>query len=221
MVEVFDLTHVGLKRERNEDFYAVYRNGGRILAVVADGVGGNKGGDIASRLAVQSIISYYKLNVKESASKILKTAIENANRAIIENSVKLNLQGMATTCTAVLIDKKNMYVVHIGDSRMYLLRNDDLVRITSEHVLPNTNILINALGSKKDLFFEEHTLTLQSGDTVLLCTDGLYKYIKHEKLERIVKGTKPLKTIAKELLDEALKAGGEDNITFILIKVLN
>lgn len=217
MVEIADRTHVGLKRSRNEDFYAVYRINENILAIVADGVGGNVGGDIASRLAVESLIKFFKLN--EEGEVTLKKAVEFANGEILRSADELNLKGMATTCTAVLIRGKSMQIAHVGDSRVYLARKGSLVRITSDHTLPNTNILINALGSVKKLFVEEHTIDLKRGDTILLCTDGLYRHITHEELEEIIEKPTPLDMIADRLIEKALKGGGNDNITLILIRI--
>lgn len=212
-------THRGLIREKNEDFYLVYtdRDSKKTLAVVADGVGGNKGGDVASRLAVETIVDFYK---KDSNTNILKEAFLRANAVILEKARIMGLDGMATTCTAVLIKGDNMHLAHVGDSRAYLLRNEDLVRLTSDHALPDTNMLLNALGIKKEFYVEEQTLTLRRGDRILLCTDGLYRYFEHDELERELKRNDLPEKIIDSLIEKALKAGGADNITAILIQVI-
>ncbi|MEZ0361274.1 MAG: protein phosphatase 2C domain-containing protein [Hydrogenobacter sp.] len=217
-LQIAGKTHRGLIRQNNEDFYLVYTKGDSktTLAVVADGVGGNKGGDVASRLAVETIVDFYK---KNSKTNILKEAFLRANAVILEKARIMGLDGMATTCTAVLIEAGRMQLAHAGDSRAYLLRRGDLVRLTSDHTLPGTNMLLNALGIKGDLYVEEHTLTIYEGDTILLCTDGLYRYFQSEELEEDLKSKMSPQEIIDSLIEKALKAGGADNITAILIQV--
>ncbi len=223
-VEGVGKSHTG-PREKNEDAFGLFipksakemeRLG--VVAVVADGVGGNPGGDIASKLAVETVIKYFVARASNPKEALLESFLE-AHRVIKHKAEEdPNFQGMATTCTAVAVKNSKLYIAHVGDSRAYLFRNDDLVRITQDHALPNSAVLTNALGIKGKPYIELHELDLQAGDTFLVCTDGLYKPLSHEEMERHLKNQKELKLLVDNLTQLALDKGSRDNVTLVALR---
>jgi serine/threonine protein phosphatase PrpC len=151
---------------------------------------------------------------------ILRDSFLRANLSILrEASKNPSLNGMATTCTGVLIKDCFLCLAHVGDSRAYLYRQGDLVRLTEDHSLPNSNVLINALGIKEDFYVETHKLKLMDLDKILLCTDGLYKSLRSEEIEKILSKSKGLQTPVQKLVELALRNGCNDNITVVLLEV--
>lgn len=218
LVMGFGLSEKG-PREKNEDAYQLLIEKDRAIAVVADGVGGNAGGEVASKIAVEEVISYATLSEGDPLN-ILRDSFLRANLSILrESSKNPSLNGMATTCTGVLIKDCFLCLAHVGDSRAYLYRRGDLVRLTEDHSLPNSNVLINALGVKENFYVETHKLKLMDLDKILLCTDGLYKSLKGEEIEKILSKSKGLQTPVQKLVELALRNGCNDNITVVLLEV--
>lgn len=233
-MKVKSLTNIGLVRKVNEDSYLVDEI--RNLFVVADGMGGHKGGEIASTLAIKTID---KLLVVDNDSKnqgdLLKKAIEKANSLIYKKATSdKSFSGMGTTITAVLVHTNKLYIANIGDSRAYLITKDKIELLTEDHSLvralmntgeiteeeaykhPNKNILTRALGTEEKTNVDLFERDLKTGDHILLCTDGLTNLIKDEELLEIIVNNELEKAVNK-LMDLALKRGGNDNITLILV----
>ncbi|MDQ4095611.1 MAG: Stp1/IreP family PP2C-type Ser/Thr phosphatase [Actinomycetota bacterium] len=224
---------VGRVREGNEDSYLVHEP----LFVVADGMGGHLAGDVASSTAVDVI-----LNNSDTASasdpQSLAELIRSANAAIWEKATNdPSLRGMGTTCTLVLLNENRAHIAHVGDSRAYLLRDGSLRQVTEDHTLvarmvkegrlqpeeaehhPQRSIITRALGVDADVEVDLDSLDLQAGDRLLLCSDGLSGMIDHSSIESALQDHDDPQDAAEELIRRANAAGGEDNITVVIIDV--
>ncbi len=249
-VDSKSLTHVGLKRPLNEDSFCSNVEEG--LYVVADGMGGHAHGEVASRLAVETIEEFIKLTsgdtdvtwpygIDETLSlngNRLKTSIRFANQKLLEHArTSAGCEGMATTVVAVLVQDDVAEIAHVGDSRLYLVREGKIARLTSDHSWVNEqvqsgvidseqarnhplrNVVTRALGGRPDLEVDVQTLEMQSGDRLLLCSDGLTTMLDDEEILRIVLGGDGGVDQTDELIQAANESGGEDNTTAILLKV--
>jgi serine/threonine protein phosphatase PrpC len=233
------LSDVGCQREINEDNGRyitpsdpeLLANKG-MLFVVADGMGGHSGGEIASRLAVDVITrTYYQETTDVQAS--LKKAILKANSAIFDEAYKnRTLYGMGTTCTAFVLKEGFAFAAHVGDSRLYLLRDNEIYLMTEDHSAvmqmvrrgllnleqarhhPDKNVILRALGSHAtvDITTWNHPLPARVGDQFLLCSDGLYDLVEDKEIQNILIENQP-HTACGKLIALAKERGGHDNIT--------
>lgn len=233
-MKVKSLTNIGLVRKINEDNYLVDEI--RNLFVVADGMGGHKGGEVASTLAIKTIDEFLIIdNNLENYRNILQKTIKKANTLIYKKAHENeDLSGMGTTLTAVLINANKLFIANIGDSRAYLITQAEIQLLTEDHSLvrelinsgeiteeaasshPNKNILTRALGIEENIEIDLFEKEIKDGDYILLCTDGLTNLIKDEEICDIILGNEFEKSVEK-LMDLALQRGGSDNITLILI----
>ena len=221
---------VGRVRDGNEDSYLLKEP----YFAVADGMGGHLAGDVASRIAVQTISE--NTGGGESGLDELERAVKNANAAIYAKaSSDPSLHGMGTTCTLALVADSEIHLAHVGDSRAYLLRGDRLSLITEDHTLvgrmvkegrlepeeaerhPQRSIITRALGVDAEVEVDLLTVPVGEGDRVLLCSDGLTSMIKADAIRDIVAGNDDPQAAVDELIDAANAAGGEDNITAVLL----
>ena len=228
-------THVGLVRQSNQDNFA-FREG---TFVLADGMGGHQGGEVASFEATSTILESGKIN---SVADMVKS-VSKANQAILKRAKKEdNLSGMGTTVCVLseivgTTGKKRIGIANVGDSRIYRLGKSELTQITQDHSLvgdlvrtgeltqeeaarhPQRNILTRALGIEQDLVIDTWELNPVAGDKYLLCSDGLFNEIDDEKIAQILMEDTELEKIAQNLIDHALEAGGHDNITALVLCV--
>lgn len=240
-MKVFAKSDIGKARETNQDsFYVSQPSEKTGLYIVADGMGGYNGGDIASRLAVTAAKNYIENNFvnvehnKEELQKLVKNAIEYANMVVYEKSKEnKELEGMGTTIEIVLAYNDRVYIGHIGDSRIYRIRKnfmrkltvDDsyvqkLVKdgtITKEEAVnhPKKNMLTKALGCAS---FVEPVISVKGflkDDIIVITSDGLTNMVNEDKIYEIV--TTNLENSAEELIKQANNAGGIDNITVVII----
>lgn len=228
---------VGMKRVANQDVAEVFAFDGGILSVVCDGMGGTKGGEIASRLAADTILNYFKqlpmYSLREPFARLAE-AIQWANRKIWEMAQQHpDINKMGTTVVAALCYRGAVYVAHVGDSRLYLLRNNTLLRVTKDHSrnqrlvdegkltaeeaegMPGANLISRVLGQFADVEVEcqPAPITLQGGDRLLLCSDGLVRMLSEEEvLLRLGEEDAP-EQICRNLIEMANHAGGKDNTT--------
>ena len=221
---------VGRVRSGNEDSYLVQEP----LFVVADGMGGHVAGDVASRLAVKTIGE--SLNDGITEPEQLADAVKGANSAIWEQAHSdPTLQGMGTTCTLVFIRNDEIHIAHVGDSRAYLLRDGKLHQITEDHTLvgrmvregrlrpeqaehhPQRSIITRALGVDGHVDVDLSSLAIREGDRVLICSDGLTSMVDGDTIESVVAGTDDPQAAVDRLIDHANQAGGEDNITAVIL----
>jgi serine/threonine protein phosphatase PrpC len=245
-VEVAGLSDVGCQRENNEDSFLYwepksdvdFQRKGR-LAVIADGMGGYEGGQEASRMAVETVREVYDRVVRDDPKAALQEAFVAAHVGIQDYaSLNAELQGMGTTCTAMVVRARELYFAHVGDSRLYLVRGSKISRLTRDHSYvgrlvesgivraedaekhPQRHILTAALGAGAEIEVDgsQKPVTLQDGDELLLCTDGLWGVVSEEELLEAVRKNSPAECCA-ELVKLARQRGGPDNITVQVLKV--
>lgn len=250
-MEFYADTDIGKYREKNEDFFHAEKN----LFIVADGMGGHRAGEVASRLAVEAFTKsfYHTLKskkiqfpsdkkaddlIQENIKKILLDSITVSNKSVFaERTGNPEYYGMGTTFTACYIWKKIAYILHIGDSRLYIKRNDTFKLLTSDHNItgvlyrkgelsyedtfdhPQRNYLTNVLGVSEDIYPDFFSYKILPGDILLLCSDGLNSMLKDDDITRIINKNKTVKDITEILIKDALVKGGMDNITVIVIKI--
>lgn len=255
------LSHPGLSGKNNEDRYVVSsfhvgRDDPRpsVFAVVADGIGGHRAGEVAAELAV----NYISQGVAESNArkplKILENAIHNASQAIAEHSTKRSEEaGMGATCACTWVIENKLYIASVGDSRIYLLRDKYIRRLTIDHTWvqeaiekkiitpeqarnhPNVHVIRRHLGSihlpqvdfrlrlddqeTDEESRENQGFQLESGDTLLLCSDGLTDLVWDDEILKLIRSKKDLKSAAEGLVELANQRGGHDNITVVLMSM--
>lgn len=230
-------TDVGLLRQRNEDsFVAEYP-----LFAVADGLGGHVGGEVASQVALERLAEATSADSPEEAiSELLREAIHLANRAVGERASKEpRLTGMGTTLTAVVVGRDRLHLGHVGDSRAYLLRDGELRALTEDHTLvqrmvregrltpeqagvhPQRSVLTRALGIEDNLEVDQTTVEVTPGDRLLLCSDGLTAMVNDEDIQKILVGQEDPQAASSALVEAANAAGGQDNITTIVLDVVD
>jgi serine/threonine protein phosphatase PrpC len=235
-------TDVGQIRSINEDRAVVAElPNGWLLAALADGMGGHQAGDVASQSAVDWLAGELKtLDGSLSEGELrerLRETIARANAHIHAQSVQHpELAGMGTTLVACLANPARLVVAHVGDSRAYLLSGDDFRQLTEDHSLvnelvrsgqispeeakghPRRNVLTRALGTEPFVAPDLHELEWSPGDLLLLCTDGLTNMISESDIIRTLRSEKDLDAMADRLVEQALAAGGDDNVSVILVR---
>lgn len=224
-------TDVGRVREGNEDSYLMDEP----LFGIADGMGGHAAGEVASSTAVEALSSG-AARVNPDDPESLVALIKEANRAIFEKATKDDsLHGMGTTCTLVLIDAHRAHLAHVGDSRAYLLRDGDLSRLSEDHTLvgrmvregqlteeeaakhPQRSVITRSLGIDSDVRVDLRSFDVRDGDRIMLCSDGLTSMTGEDTIKRVLQQTKSPQAAADELVDLANEAGGDDNITVVVL----
>lgn len=224
---------VGLVREHNEDSFLLRTP----LFAVCDGMGGHAAGEVASSIAVK-VIGEEAPNTADDV--LLGAAIEAANQAVIEAPQKgIGKPGMGSTASAIFIEGNQMAVAHVGDSRIYLLHHGTLVRITHDHSYveelvdsgqitadearnhPSRSVVTRALGSDPEMYADHFTLEVSDGDRIILCSDGLSSMILDDEIESIAVSNITPQNAADSLVSAALTAGGADNITVIVVDILD
>lgn len=230
-------TDVGRLRPNNEDAVVVDPAIG--LAVLADGMGGYRGGEVASRLCCETVQAELHVRLRQPRAEpraALLAAVAQANQRIYEASQREPAwRGMGTTVVAALMDGVHLTVAHVGDSRLYRLRQGSLVALTRDHSLvqeqvqaglisaqdaratPYRNLLTRAIGVGPAVQIDHAEHVVEPGDTYLLCSDGLHDLLTDTEIARCLCSTAPLERAAWALIDAANAAGGRDNIAVALI----
>lgn len=238
-MKIFSLTDIGRKREVNQDYvYVTDKPVGHIpnLFVVADGMGGHKAGDFASKYAVQVLEEHIRNNSGMGPEAIITEAVREANRKIVEKaSQNPEMEGMGTTLVVATIIEHTLYFANVGDSRLYLIR-DEIKQLSKDHSLveemvrlggineeeakhhPDKNIITRAIGAKDDVEVDFFEYRLQKGDVILMCTDGLTNMVDDDEIFRIVKGGRDIVETAMQLVEKANENGGKDNIGIVLVE---
>ena len=225
------LTDLGRVRRINEDALHV---GGDLL-VVADGMGGHAAGEVASQVAVATISAWPDWSVPAQS---LRSAFAAANEAVLDRAAQDQAcAGMGTTMTACYFRNDQLFVAHVGDSRLYLHRENELSAVTHDHsvvgelmrigtlseeearVHPHRNVLTRALGAGPHLDVDLLTITLQPVDRLLLCTDGLLNMVNEEEINLILSGCPAPADATARLVHAANEHGGFDNITIIVADI--
>ncbi|HSL68449.1 MAG TPA: Stp1/IreP family PP2C-type Ser/Thr phosphatase [Actinomycetota bacterium] len=220
-------THVGLVREGNEDSYLTDEP----LFAVADGMGGHRGGEVASQLAVETLEKLFQKGIGE-----LPDQVQEANRVVFERSVvDEKVAGMGTTLTAALVEGDRVRLAHVGDSRAYLLRDGGLRLLTEDHTLvhrmvtegeisreeaethPQRSVLTRALGVETVVDVDDDSIQVRPGDRLLLCTDGLTSMVSEQAVEEALRTVPDPHEAAQRLVQLANEGGGADNTTVVVL----
>jgi serine/threonine protein phosphatase PrpC len=240
-MNVFAGTDIGLVRRENEDY--VFASGEPVgplenLFMVADGMGGHRGGEFASRYVVEQIVRTIRGSKKENPVSALNEAIQEANYGLREEASRNpKFWEMGTTLVAATIDGATMFVANIGDSRLYLLEDGiNLRQVTRDHswveemvadgkmargsesYWEKKNIITRAVGIDDTATADFFEIDLKPGERILLCSDGLTNMVEDEEIERILSMPDPLEELGKELMEEGKRNGGRDNISVILVE---
>jgi len=242
-------TDVGMKRTHNEDYFSLIED--EQLFLVADGMGGHASGEVASKMAAETISEFYQRTKDEEATWPFKMdrnlsyienrlvcAIKLANLRIFETSCRdIRYKGMGTTIVSTLVCGDKVYCGHVGDSRLYRVRGSEVKALTRDHSLledykeakpdmteeeernfPHKNVITRALGMRETVDVDIKGHQIESGDTFVLCSDGLSGMITDQQILQIVSNAKSLERAVAELVDAANRAGGTDNITTLLLQ---
>jgi PPM family protein phosphatase len=223
------ITDPGLTRPTNEDALLIEPP----LYVVADGMGGHRAGEVASRVAIEELLANAPKRVD---AKALARAVKAANLAVIASAEKSRTRtGMGTTLTAAMVDGTHIAIAHVGDSRAYLLHAGRLRRLTEDHSMvadlvrqgsiteedarfhPQRSVITRALGSDPNMVADVYEVDAAAGDRLLLCTDGLTGMLPDDYIADILLGERDPNAAAASLVEAANRAGGYDNITAIVV----
>lgn len=233
-------TDIGNKRSMNQDY--VYCNDEPVgsfhnLYIVADGMGGHKAGDHASKLCVNSMVDSITGSTHKTPVTIFEEAVNAANSLVYQKAKEnIEYEGMGTTMVACTLQEDTLYVANIGDSRLYLI-DDSIKQITSDHSLveemvkngnitesearihPRKNIITRALGIDENVKADYFEIKVKESDLILMCSDGLSNMIEDDDMEYIIRHSSSIQNAVDNLVDKANENGGSDNITVILAEV--
>ena len=206
------------------------------LFIVADGMGGHKAGDYASRKATQIIVESIKSSEETSPVRLIRTAVERANKELLKKARESeDYEGMGTTMVVATITEECLYVANVGDSRLYII-NDEINQVTKDHSLveemvrmggideetakyhPKKNVITRAVGGAEEIEIDFFELKLMPGDIILMCSDGLTNMLDDEEIKLIIKKQRDVIEKAEELVKAANENGGRDNITVTIIE---
>jgi len=234
-MEYFAKTDIGNYREKNEDYFYADSN----LFIVADGMGGHRAGEVASKTAVETFVeNFYKKIKPENIKQALSFSMNSANKEVYRKSItKFEYEGMGTTFTCCYIHDSTADIVHVGDSRLYVKSEGNFKLLTSDHTIvgelyrsgkisyeetfnhPKRNFLTNVLGIAESIEPDFFTAKLKPGSTILLCSDGLNSMLRDSHILKIINKFSSSEDIAQNLVNSAKRKGGLDNITVIVVKI--
>ena len=240
-MRAYGLSDIGKVRESNEDCFAVSVDGAQpVWAVVCDGMGGANGGYYASSTAVGAFshgmdISFEGLKSKQ-IENVMCEAVKNANQSVYKTALEQpELSGMGTTLVAAVVFEDSAHIVHVGDSRAYLISSGKISHLTTDHsvvqqlvelgqitekearVHPEKNMITRAVGVKEEVSADASSIKMRRDDAILLCSDGLSNLVEEQEMLDIV-STADHEEAAELLISLALSRGGADNITAVIIK---
>ena len=229
-MKVYAITDIGRVRPLNEDSYYAPEQGERFCAV-ADGMGGHNAGEVASAMAVDTF-SRHMRDVENITAQALHAAVERANDAVYEAALEnAEMSGMGTTFSALAEQDGTVYLAHVGDSRIYLVRNGAIMQLTTDHTLveemvqkgmitprearihPRRNIITRALGTEARVEIDILQITACPGDAFFLCSDGMTNFVEEKQILGIASAEGEWPEKLRKLLAIALENGGTDNIT--------
>ena len=236
-MKVFSITDVGKVRKMNQDYvFATDEPQGTLpnLLVVADGMGGHKAGDFASKFTVETLKEEIKHSLKEGPKEVLRDAVQVVNKKLIETAEKdIKLDGMGTTLVAATVIDHTLHFINVGDSRLYLI-NQEVKQLSRDHSLveemlrlggiseeeakhhPDKNIITRAIGVKEDVEADYYEYALKKGDVILMCTDGLCNMVNEDEIFTIIKSARDIVEAGQLLINRANENGGNDNIGVVL-----
>ncbi|MBQ9808657.1 MAG: Stp1/IreP family PP2C-type Ser/Thr phosphatase [Ruminococcus sp.] len=233
-------TDIGLKREENQDAVRCEYYGHNVLAVVCDGMGGERAGKEASALAIEEFFQRFSAGYTESMGdedirKLLVSSVSAAN-SVIYTRARLDFKnfGMGTTCVAAFVNKHSAFIANVGDSRAYLITDKQLLKITTDHNVatllfeqgkiteeemeehPQKHMLVRAVGVEKTVLTDTFILDYEDKISLLLCSDGLSGYCSDDEIYDVILNS-DFDDVADELINLALSKGGRDNVTVAVI----
>ena len=233
VLETAGATDVGQVRMANQDAFGEFRNEeqGRHLLLVADGMGGHRGGEVASQMTVDTVRDYFT-SKSGPAGAFIEAALHEANAIVFDRAeADGQLAGMGTTAVAMLFDQTpEAWIAHVGDSRCYRLRDGVMIQLTDDHsvvgelvrrgqltpdearVHPQSNEILRAIGTQPEVLVDVQTVEVQPGDRYLLCSDGLSGMMTDDEIAEVLGSQAPEEAV-RTLIDRANLAGGTDNIT--------
>ncbi len=239
-MESFFKTDRGRVRDTNQDY--VYMSESPVgplpnLFMVADGMGGHNAGDFASKYTVETVEGYLKSRAGTDYKALIKDALDFANNGLLETAGSHPaMNGMGTTSVISVIDKNNLLVANVGDSRAYL-KSDGLYQITRDHSLVaeqlrvgvitedealernDKNVITRAVGAFPELETDFFELSVKQGDMLLMCTDGLTNMVSDEEINAVLDSSMSIREMVICLVDKAIRAGGTDNVTVALVRI--
>lgn len=241
-MKVIGNSDIGRVRETNEDAFRFGKyDDGSVWAVVCDGMGGVSGGRLASSIAADMVSrkierSYNRSMSGVSVENMLLSAITTANVTVFDRSaVENGLKGMGTTIVACVVKGSTACIAHVGDSRAYIISGENICQITKDHSLvqemfdkgqitkeqfdnhPNKNIITRVLGVEEEIEIDFDYVDVCESDIIILCSDGLSGFVKPEEILKISKAYE-FEKLCDELIDEANRNGGRDNITVVAVE---
>lgn len=235
------LTDRGRIRVQNEDAGGTFYNkANQLLAVIADGMGGHQAGEVASKMATNSLKEKWeeseKINSPEQAENWLRETVNEINQSIYQSAVETKeYDGMGTTIVITICTYEFITIAHIGDSRCYLFSNDGFKQVTEDHSLvneliragqlsedeahlyPRQNVLVKALGTEEQVSADIQTIGWEKGNKILLCSDGLTNKLSADEISDFIHANKNMKEIGQDMIHLANERGGEDNISLVII----
>lgn len=239
-MKIFSMTDTGKRRDMNQDYlYASDTAVGKLpnLFIAADGMGGHKAGDYASRVAVEVMVECVKNDEDGLPVLAIKRAITEANRIVLRASlIDIDKEGMGTTIVAACIVDDKIIAANVGDSRLYIVNEHSIQQITIDHSYveemvrcgkitreaarnhKNKNAITRAVGVFQEVEADFFEAKVMPGDTVLLCTDGLTNMVEDEEIKRIILSQRDIVEKTETLVETANRNGGTDNITVVLIE---
>lgn len=239
-MKTFSMTDVGRRREMNQDYMFTSETAvGKLpnLFIVADGMGGHKAGEYASKFTVDTMVDIIKNTKAKEPVAAIGQALKEANRLLLKEArTDESKAGMGTTVVAATLLDKTLYAANVGDSRLYVLNQDTITQITRDHSLveemirlgemdkadakdhPDKNIITRAVGVAPELEIDFFEIEINNGDIILLCTDGLTNMIEDEDIRRIVLSQRDIVERTEKLIEAANRNGGRDNITVVVLE---
>lgn len=231
-MQIYAVTHRGKKRDVNQDAY--YADNDKGIFVVADGMGGYKAGDVASKMAIDEVIKHMEDTPSEAS---LKRAILKANHAVyLSSHEEPSYSGMGTTMTLCCHDHDKWWFAQVGDSRAYLYRDGKLEQITHDHSLvqalldsgsiseeeskkhPERHVITRAIGTSLDIDVDAFERMAYDEDIILLCSDGLLRHVDDEEIRKVLSSI-AIENVADHLLALTLERGASDNVTILVTKL--
>ena len=238
-MKTFSISDIGKNREMNQDYVYTSENAvGNLpnLFIVADGMGGHKAGEFASRFTVETIVESVSTNEQKEPVRIIEEAIQTANRELIQKARQdETMAGMGTTVVVVTVIGDKAFVANVGDSRMYVI-GKEITQVTRDHSLveemvrmgelakdaakdhPDKNIITRAVGAAQDVDVDFFEVELYPQDYILMCSDGLTNMVEDEDIRRIVQSQRDVAERVEKLVETANDHGGQDNITVVVIE---
>lgn len=239
MIEAYALTDVGRTRSINQDYvYCTGKTVGKLpnLFIVADGMGGHKAGDLASKFSVQTFVEQVRSAKSDNPITVISDAIKYTNSKLVElAATSPDYTGMGTTFVAATIIGRSVYVANVGDSRLYIL-SDELHQVTRDHSLveemvtngtiareearthERKNVITRAIGGSEEVMADFFEVELGKDDIILMCSDGLSNMVEDGQIASVLSSRREISDKARSLVDLANEHGGKDNISLIIIE---